>query len=291
MSNAVTLFAGVSAVLLVVALAVRLHARAGAGVKRFGPTLVVVTRRSDYFALGTGFLVVIGVLVSLNGNFYNASQAAHPVRIYSFWTAPEMDACYILLPMAFYCFIAGFLNLNFPPWVRPGFPNLEIDINRIQHRGHPVGDRSDLWIALYLRIGSREADRNASISLHYRAKLNPDTERGQKFGETLFLGDIHKEGPDDFPTEWLAQPLNIVPQHSYGGYYVARVDSMWRSLMVEPYEESLLIEDHNSDRAVAIPITTGGRFHSGNWVTLEKDDNGYWTIYPALEDSEPDDSA
>ena len=217
MSNLITLLVVITGSLSITAVLVR-HQRIRAAVlsRRSRPRLATMSRRSDYFALGTGFLVVIGILVSLTGNFYNAAQANTPARPYSFWTAPEMDACYVLLPIAIYLYVAGFANLHFPPWARPGFPNLEIEITQIRQKGHPLGDGSNLWIALYLRVSSREADRNASVSLRYRAKLDPDTERGEKFGETIFLGDVSKDRPDDFPTDCLAQPINILPQHSYG---------------------------------------------------------------------------
>ena len=58
--------------------------------------------------------------------------------------------------------------------------------------------------------------------------------------------------------------------------------------MAQPQEHSLLVEDHNSNSAVAIPITTGGLFHAGNWTPLKRDPGGYWTIYPAKDGTEQD---
>lgn len=240
-----------------------------------------MSRRSDYFAIGTGFLVVIGMLVALNGNFYNAALAQS--RPYSFWTAPEMDICYVLAPLALYCFIAGFAGLRFPPWSKPHFPDLEIEINQTRHKGHPTGSKSNLWIVYGIRVSNHDPDLTASLTIRYRAKLDPATERGRKVGETIFFGDPEVDRPAEFPTDWLAQPLNALPQHSYGGQLVWKIDYPWRACLSSPMEASLLIEDHNSKQAVVIPAEIGN-YNSTTWKLPSKV-KGNWTVYPATEDA------
>lgn len=285
MPNLVVLLVGVATALLAIAVVVRFQRiRTIVDARRSQPRLASMSRRSDYFALGTGFLVVIGMLVSLNGNFYNAALAE--LRSYSFWTAPEMDICYLLAPLAVYCFVAGFTNLPFPPWLRPKFPDVEIEINAIRTLGDPPGDKPDTWKSFSIRVTNRETERNASISFRYRVKLDTAYPNGRKFGELLFFGD-KSDPPSKIPTDWLAQPLNLLPQHSAGGYQVWRIDHGWAGIIAQPEESSLLIEDHASQQAVVVPALIG-TYSSANWKLPLRDSDGYWTVYPASEDVEPE---
>ena len=73
---------------------------------------------------------------------------------------------------------------------------------------------------------------------------------------------------------WLAFPLNVLAQHSVGGVYVAKVDKVWKDGLVAPAEASLLVEDHNSRLAVAVPGFIG-TYDRTNWTVPRKNDRGY----------------
>jgi len=241
--------------------------------KRWRRKVPAVGRRADYFALGTGFLVLIGILTSVNGNFFNAAVAQ--ARSYSFWTAPEADICYVLTPVALYCFFAAFTNLPFPPWKRAIFPDLSIEINAVI----PLQPSSDpslgRWICFRMYVTNHQIDQVASIVVNYRAAVDYDADVNT--GETIF---DHEGGdpPEQFPNDRLATEFNLLPQHSITCNAIFHLSRYWASRMALPRRESLLFTDSSSGKAIYIPARTG-RFNSKNWQlpVMGKDD--YWAVY------------
>jgi hypothetical protein len=242
----------------------------------------MMSRRTDYFAFGTAILVVAGVFAAIGQGLDQI--AASTFQSYSLWTCWPFVVAYVLFAIAVGLFVLGFVGAPFPFWKTPKFPNIEIEINQVSFRGDPPGERPDHWIAFWLRITSFEDDQTASVSFRYRAKLDWQYEYGRLFGETVFSGD-KTEPPNGVPTEWLADPLNVLPQHSYGGSIVVKLENVWATMRAIPIEESLLVQDHNSRQAVVIPAEIG-TYDSASWKPATKDKKGYWTVYPADEDAD-----
>jgi hypothetical protein len=247
-----------------------------------------VSDRGQYYAFGTALLVVAGIAVAVNAALFSGAFAAH--HPYSFWTSPAMWVAYALGLVAVVLFGAGVRGLPFPPWRTAQFPNLEIEVqrSRIERDSH------DLWLAFRLRITNREPDRAASLRFTWRGRVRPGHlldihPRGEEWGETPFVRATG-DPPIGFPTDWLPEPVNVAPLSSAGGLYVAKVSQIWLVGLVDPPDNSLLVEDHTSGCAVAVPAQTGV-FTRSNWVTLSRNPRGVWVVYPAsggaVDDANP----
>jgi hypothetical protein len=234
-----------------------------------------------YFTFGTAVLVVAGAVAAINGNFYSAAVSSLHPRPYFFWTSGTMIVAYFITGVALVLFVAGACGLPFPPWAKARFPDLEIEVTSMKSRGYPPGPNPDLWMSFSLRLTNREVDQNASITVRYRPKLDPTQERGRQFGELIFFGD-RSDPPSGVPTDWLAQPLNLLPQHSAGGYLVWRIEKGWADTLANPSEACFLVEDHATNRAVVIPAWIGN-YTNANWRVPGKDAKGSWYVYPATE--------
>lgn len=233
-----------------------------------------------YFTFGTAVLVMAGIVVAINAALYDGAVAAD--RAYAFWASPAMWVAYVLAVIAALLFIAGVRGTAFPPWKRVAFPELEIEVGRVNAQDTPA--HKTAWQAFHLRVTNRDNDQTASLSFLWRGKLKAGHmqhlhPRGEDWGETLYVvPGSSAEPPAGFPTGWLTAPLNVPPRQSMGGIYVAAVDRFWLDGLAQPVDVSLLVEDHTSMQAVAIPARIG-LYNRANWRTLTRDDRGYWTVY------------
>lgn len=189
---------------------------------------------------------------------------------------------YVLVGIAAALVWLGLIDRSFPPWKRIQFPDLEIEFNRTLMNAKD--DNEAVWLAYTLRITNRERTQPANLGIYYRGKVAPGELRNihprrEDWGETPFTIPDGTP-PQGFPTDWLAPTVNILPQHTASGYYVAKLKKYWWGALVEPREESLLIVDHVSERAVFVPARIGrGPYNSANWGIPTKDSAGCWTVY------------
>jgi hypothetical protein len=253
-----------------------------------------MSQRSDYFSLAAVILVIGTSITAINSTFYAAAEAQN--KPFSFWNSGGMYFAYVLLILAVALVWFGLNDRPFPPWKKMKFPNIEIEITGLQQVVAP--ETGSVWRAYMLRVTNHERSQTASLSISYRGKIAAGEmtgahPRGENWGETVFIRP-KGDPPDGFPiTNWLSIPFNVRPQHSDGGLYVAMLEKSWWDALSVPREDSLLIEDYVSGKAVFIPgSTTGGPFTSQTWEIPHKDAGDYWTIYPAepvaAEPSEPD---
>lgn len=236
--------------------------------------------RNNYFTLAAAFLVLAGIGVTVNTALFDSPTAS--ASHYHFWTSGPMVAAYVLAGIAAGLFWCGLRDYRFPRRKNWPFPDLSIRIEHGKFVGFPPGRRDDLWIYLYFKINNRERERNASLEIDYRAKLDHGYENGRKFGELVFFASPFEGVPADFPTTQLAQPLDVLPQRSESGARVFHVDKGWASLMESPVQHCILIEDRISGKAIRLPATTGN-FASTDWVEVPKDGDGTFTVYPPAE--------
>jgi hypothetical protein len=240
-----------------------------------------VGQRSDYFSLSAAALVVAAAVSGISANFYTVAQTTKAP--YSLWTSSGMIVAYVLTAVAVLLIWLGATNRPFPPWKQIRFPNLSVDVRQIQANAK---DPKALWLAFGLAITNHETTQSANLTIYYRArvasgKLRSIHPKGEDWGETPFVSPGDDPPPIGFPSDWLGWTVNILPQHTASGYYVAKLDNYWREALINPAEESLLIQDLVSSRAIFVPAHIGkGPYDSSNWGIPTKDPSGFWTVYP-----------
>jgi hypothetical protein len=246
-----------------------------------------MSERSDYFSLAAVVLVVASAVIAITTTLYAVAHAQN--KPFSLWTSGGMIFAYVLALLALALVWLGLTDRPFPPWKRLKFPDLAISVIGYEAK---TGDPKEVWLAYRLRVTNREKRQPANLTISYRAKVKSDelrhlNPRGEDWGETPFVSPSGTP-PNDFPTDWLAETVNIQPQHTAVGYYVAMLEKFWWDNRSDPIEESLLIEDHVSNLAIYIPAALRGRpITSSEWDTPVKDSAGWWTIYPPSASAAP----
>jgi hypothetical protein len=234
-------------------------------------------KRSDVLTLGAAILVIAGFFLGVDGSLYQGALTDH--QAYSFWTAWPIIGSYALVVAAGWLIVSALRGWPIPPWQGATFPDLEIEINGCGIYTVP-SEHPDGWLVFSLRITNRESDQIASLTIRYRGKFG-DNKKGLQFGETIFTAP-KGDPPEKVPADWLSFPLNVLPQHSVGGNYVALLSWSDRTNLEVPSQGVLLIEDHTSGRAITVPAKELRINNSANWTPLEKDPSGYFTVFPPL---------
>jgi hypothetical protein len=231
--------------------------------------------------------VVAAAISGISATFFGVAQAEN--KSYSLWTSPGMIVTYVLVAAAVALIWLGATNRPFPPWREIPFPYLDIEVRGINYnRKDPTGA---VWVGYRLAITNHEPGQTASLAIAYRGKvasgqlrnINP---KGEDWGETPFV-DPKGTPPPDFPNanDWFPDTLNVRPQHTETGYYVVKLDSWWVEAMTKPTDDSLLIVDRISTRAIYVPARlVKGSYNPSNWLFPTKDADGFWTVYPTIDD-------
>jgi hypothetical protein len=183
---------------------------------------------------------------------------------FSLYTSWQMLAALAVFVLAFACFLGAIFRWPFPPWKKPGFPNVKVRIDgsgitnaerTIYTPGGNILVKGTAKLQVFkVRIVNLEDEQNANLTIRLFAKLGPGS-----FGDVLEAVCT----PPDWqlsPTLNIApirMPIFLQPGSAIGGDLVY---VMMGTYQYAPVSGRLELEDHVTGKRVSIPAHMGS-FH------------------------------
>jgi hypothetical protein len=242
-----------------------------------------MSRRADYLALATICLVVAGILASIAVGDYQIAVQLHPRHAHSLLIEPAMYAVYGLAMLAVLFILAGLLQLPLPPWKRPEFPRVRIEVVGTGRHTDNTEDNFDLWFWWELRLTNYELEREADLHFEVRIPLARSSNMGARFGETIFTRPKDKP-PPEVPGAWSADPIHVPSGRSVPAMIVQCVRAPWSQSLEETMTIRLLVEDPVSETAV---VFDPFKWSTGpdNFESVERRSDGSFRVFPWPDDA------
>jgi hypothetical protein len=211
------------------------------------------TGRARWLWLGGLFLVLAQFLAAVSIAYF-AKDQRYPL-FWNWWTSL---AC-VTLAVAFASFYGAIEAWPFPPWARPGFPSLRIEIYGTGSIDTEREAGTGLVVPAHLRtlnasLANTGAEQHASLTAALYVKLVPGS--WGRAAEALCP-----------PPDWLlpgslglspiSMPFALAPGNSVGGQLVYEIPGYYLDKIAQPPSARLEIWDRASERRMSVPAETG----------------------------------
>jgi len=201
-----------------------------------------------------GLLLTLAVFLTAIAITYFSKEARYSLFL-NFW----MVAAWASFLASFASFYSAIRGRPFPPWVKPRFPDIEVEIygtgfidtEREAGTGLAVPTRLRSFNA---RLSNLETERSASLTVLLYVKLIPGS--WGRAGEFVCP-----------PPEWLlppslslnplSMPVALPPGGTLGGHLIYEMPRYYLDKIAEPMSARLELWDRISERRMNIPAEMG----------------------------------
>jgi hypothetical protein len=180
---------------------------------------------------------------------------------YSLFLNGWMLGALICFVAAYACFFASIRDWSFPPAVRPGFPDIEVEIygtgaidtQRESESGLAVPARLR---SFHVRFKNAEASQEASLTVLLYLRLVP--------GSWGRVAEAICPPPDwTLPSSLglvpISMPMELPPGSTISGHLVYEVPGYYLDKLAEPASMRLEFWDHFTDRRMSAPAEIGSQ--------------------------------
>lgn len=178
---------------------------------------------------------------------------------YSLFANGWMLGVLVTFLVAFACFFGAIRIWPFPPWVKPDFPDIDVEI-------YGTGSIDT----------QREAGTGLAVPAHLRsfnARLaNTGTEQGARLTVLLYVklvpGSWGRVGeavcpppdwtlPSSLSLSPISMPVELPPGSTVTGHLVCEIPGYYLDKIAEPGDARLELWDHLSDKRMTVPTAIG----------------------------------
>jgi hypothetical protein len=252
--------------------------------------------RELWLWLGAAFLALFAAFIAIGLAYFAKEQD------FSFYTSWEAWASVAAFILGFACFACAILGIPFPPWAKPNFPNISVEIygaaDMATQRAISNGHGNDVMTvnthlrAWRVRITNLETEQNASLTISLFVKLVAGS-RG-RVGETIWT-------VPDWPLDSslgldkIDMPIILAPGTTVGGFLIYEIsgyDSIKWHEVAQPLRKRFAITDHISgQRKDVVTEADLGNFGRDNMITPNH--RGFEVLGPEYETNpeEPEDAS
>jgi hypothetical protein len=201
-----------------------------------------------------GLLLALTVFLTAIAIAYFSKEARYSL----FWNFWMMAACASFVA-AYASFFAAIRGWPFPPWVRPRFPNIEVEIygtgfvdtEREAGTGLAVPTRLR---SVNARFSNRETERSARLTVLLYVKLIPGS--WGRAGEFV-CPPPEWVLPPSLSLDPLSMPIALPPGAALGGHLIYEIPRYYMDKIAEPMTARLELWDRISERRMNIPAEIG----------------------------------
>jgi hypothetical protein len=242
--------------------------------------------RELWLWLGAAFLALFAAFIAIGLAYFTKEQ------YFSFYTSWEAWASVAAFILGFACFACAILGVAFPPWAKPKFPNISVEIygaaDMTTHHMLPMGpDHTGMIVqtklrAWHVRITNLETEQNASLTINLYVKLVPGSQG--RVGESNWTVPDWPLDPD-LGLDKIDMPIILTPGTTKGGHLVYEISGFdlakWQDV-VQPLRKRFAITDHISGQQRDI-VTEADLGNFGRDKMITPDHRGVEILGPEYE--------
>lgn len=170
-----------------------------------------------------------------------------------------MPASVLALAAAFTCFQGAIRSWPFPPWARPAFPDIKVDIYGAGTMETEHESGTGLVVPAHLRsfdvrFASAEADQRASLSVSLYLRLVPGT-WGRAAEAVCPPPDWTL--PPSASVSALGVPVSLAPGDEVSGHLLFEVPAYYLDKIAAQAGARMELWDHVSGKRMTIPAALG----------------------------------
>lgn len=203
--------------------------------------------------LGGLFLALAPFLAAIAIAYF--LKEAHYSLFWNFW----MLAAWLSFILAFSCFLAAIVSWSFPPWVKPGFPAIRvqvygtglIDTEREAGTGMDVPARLRSFHARIVNVGTGQ---DASLTVQLYVTLIPGT-----WGRAAEAACPPPDWalPPSLSLSPIGMPFALPPGDAIDGHLVYEIPRYYQDKIADPLNARLELWDHVSGKRMSVPAEIG----------------------------------
>jgi hypothetical protein len=251
--------------------------------------------RELWLWLGAAFLALFAAFIAIGLAYFTKEQS------FSFYTSWEAWASIAVFALGFACFACAILGIPFPPWAKPKFPNVSVEIygaaDAVTHHMIPMGPNRQAMImevklrAWRVRLTNLETEQNASLTIDLFVKLVPGSKG--RIGETIWSVPDWPLDPN-LGLDKIDMPIILAPGTTVGGdlvYEISGYDLANWQYVPEPLQKRFAITDHISGQRKNI-VTEADLGNFGRDKMITPDHRGLLILGPEYgpKPEEPEDA-
>ena len=211
------------------------------------------TYRELWRWLGRLFLTLAAFLTAIAISYF--LKDLHYALFGNFW----MLAAIVAYIAAFGCFFGGIRGWAFPPWVKPRFPSLEVEIFGTGSLDTEREAGTGLVVPAHLRsfnvrITNTEAERDASLTVLLYVKLIPGS--WGRAGEFV-CPPPQWTLPASLNLSPISMPFTLAPGSAISGHLIYEIPKYYLDKVAGPMSARLELWDHVSGRRMNVPAEMG----------------------------------
>jgi hypothetical protein len=173
----------------------------------------------------------------------------------NFW----MLAAIVAYIVAFSCFFGGIKGWAFPPWLKPRFPGLEVEIFGTGSLDTEREAGTGLVVPAHLRsfnvrITNTEAERDANLTVLLYVKLIPGS--WGRAGECV-CPPPQWTLPASLNLSPVSMPFRLAPGSAISGHLIYEIPKYYLDKVAGPMSARLELWDHVSGRRMNVPAEMG----------------------------------
>jgi hypothetical protein len=209
--------------------------------------------RGPWLWLGGLFLALVPFLAAIAIAYF-----LKDLRYSLFWNF-WMLAAWVSFVVAFACFFGAVAGWPFPPWVRPGFPDIRVQIYGagLMDTEREAGTGIDVPARLrsfHARFVNSEAEQHASLTVLLYVKLIP--------GSWGRLGEAVCPQPDwplppSLGLSPISMPFALPPGEAIDGHLVYEMPGYYLDKIAEPMNARLELLDHVTGKRMSLRAEIG----------------------------------
>jgi hypothetical protein len=178
---------------------------------------------------------------------------------YSLFSNFWMVAAWVSFLVAFGCFFGAIARWRFPPWAKPGFPDIGVQIygTGLIDTEREAGTGMDVPARLrsfHARFVNSEAEQHASLTVLLYVKLIP--------GSWGRAGEAACPPPDwtlspSLSLSPIAMPFALPPGEAMAGHLVYEIPGYYLDKIADPMDARLELLDHVTGKRVSLGAEIG----------------------------------
>lgn len=203
--------------------------------------------------LGGLFLALAPFLAAIAIAYF--VKEPHYSLFWNFW----MLTAWVSFLVSFSCFFGAIAGWSFPPWAKPGFPDIRvqiygtglIDTEREAATGMDVPARLR---SFHVRFVNTETEQSASLAVLLYVKLIP--------GSWGRAGEAACPPPDwalspSLSLSPIGMPFALPPGEAIGGHLVYEIPRYYLDKMADPADARLELWDHMTGKRMSVRAEIG----------------------------------
>jgi hypothetical protein len=209
--------------------------------------------RELWLWLGGLFLALVPFLAAIAIAYFLKDQR------YSLFGNFWMLAACVSFLVAFGCFFGVIAGWRFPPWARPGFPDIRVQIHGtgLIHTEREAGTGIDVparLLSFHARFVNSETQQHASLTVLLYVKLVP--------GSWGRAGEAACPPPDwalspSLSLSPIGMPFALAPGEAIAGHLVYEIPGYYLDKIADPTDARLEILDHATGKRMSIRAEMG----------------------------------